>query len=118
MAVWALADLHLAFGDPVCLPPDGVYAAHVTWGGDALMAATERADAVVSLGTQPTFGGRVRVFEVHLLDRDDDLYGARMRVELVRRLRGQRRFTSVDALIAEMHRDVERTRAILARTAD
>jgi riboflavin kinase/FMN adenylyltransferase len=108
---------NLAFADPVCLPPDGVFAARATWGGDALLAPAESADAVVSLGTQPTFGGRVRVLETHLLDRDEDLYGARMRVALVRRLRGQRRFTSVDGLVAEMHRDVERSRGALARTS-
>ena len=101
---------NIAFGDPVCLPPDGVYVASVTWGGAALLDPNDVADAVVSLGTQPTFGGRVRLLEAHLLDRDDDLYGARMRVELVRRLRGQRRFDSMDALIKEMERDVRRAR--------
>lgn len=104
---------NIAFGDPVCLPPDGVYAAHAAWGGETLLAPAELVDAVVSLGTQPTFGGKVRMLEVHVLDRDEDLYGARMRVELVRRIRGQRRFTSVESLISAMQRDVERTREIL-----
>jgi riboflavin kinase/FMN adenylyltransferase len=107
------ANIH--FADPVALPPDGIYAAHATWGGEAILAPTERADAVVSLGTQPTFGGRVRLLEVHLLDRDEDLYGERLRVELCRRLRAQKRYDSADELIVQMGRDVERTRAVLAR---
>ena len=105
------ANLH--FPNPVALPPDGIFAARVSWGGDALLAPTEHADAVVSLGTQPTFGGRERLFEVHLLDRSVDLYGQRLRVELCRRLRGQQRYDSADDLITQMGRDVERARAVL-----
>ena len=105
---------NLAFGDPVSLPADGIYAARATWGGESTLSPTDGADAVVSLGTQPTFGGRVRLFEVHLLDRHVDVYGQRMRVELVRRIRGQKRYTSVDSLVAQMGRDVERARDMLA----
>lgn len=105
---------NLGFSDPVSLPPDGIYAARVTWGGDSLLQPTDGADAVVSLGTQPTFGGRVRLLEAHLLDRDEDLYGERMRVEFSGWIRGQERFDSVDGLIVQMHKDVERTRHILA----
>ena len=64
---------NLDFSQPVALPPDGIYAARATWGGEAVLEPRERADAVISLGTQPTFGGRVRLLEVHLLDREDDL---------------------------------------------
>ncbi len=105
---------NLSFSDPVCLPPDGIYAARVTWGGDRILDPTDRADAVVSLGTQPTFGGRVRLLEAHLLDRDDDLYGQRMRVEFSGLLRGQERYDSVAELIDQMGRDVDRTREVLA----
>lgn len=104
---------NLAFGDPVSLPQDGIFAARATWGGESLLAPRDGADAVVSLGTQPTFGGRVRLFEVHLLDRTEDVYGQRMRVELVRRIRGQKRFTSVRSLVVAMAKDVERARALL-----
>jgi riboflavin kinase/FMN adenylyltransferase len=104
---------NLAFADPVCLPPDGVYAARASWGGGALLSPGERAEAVVSLGTQPTFGGRVRILEAHLLDREEDLYGQRLRVELCRRLRPQRRFDSAEELVEEMARDVTRARAVL-----
>ncbi len=105
---------NLNFSDPVCLPPDGIYAARVTWGGKRVLEPTDRADAVVSLGTQPTFGGRVRLLEANLLDRDEDLYGERMRVEFRGWIRGQERYDSVDELIEQMGRDVERTRELLS----
>lgn len=104
---------NLDFGQPVALPPDGIYAVRASWGGPAVLDPLEMADAVVSLGTQPTFGGRVRLMEVHLLDRDDDLYGRRIRVQFCRFIRGQRRYDSADELIVQMGRDVTRAREIL-----
>lgn len=106
---------NLNFSDPVSLPPDGIYAARATWGGERVLDPRDGADAVISLGTQPTFGGRVRLLETHLLDRDEDLYGERMRVEFCEWIRGQQRYESVDELIEQMGRDVERTRQVLAR---
>jgi len=106
---------NLDFAQPVALPPDGIYAARVSWGGEEVLEPQERADAVVSLGTQPTFGGRVRLLEVHLLDRDADLYGVRMRVQFHTWVRGQRRYDSVDELVVQMGHDVERARQILGR---
>jgi riboflavin kinase/FMN adenylyltransferase len=52
--------------------------------------------------------------EVHLFDFDEDLYGQRLRVEFVRRQRGEQRFRSVDALVRQMDRDATRARRILA----
>jgi riboflavin kinase/FMN adenylyltransferase len=69
--------------------------------------------AVVSVGVRPTFGtGRAVLVEAYLLDRDEDLYGRTMRIEFIVRLRGERRFESVDALVEQMHHDVERTREV------
>ena len=107
---------NLSFSGPACLPPDGIFAARATWGGQAILSPLDRADAVISLGTQPTFGGRVRLFEVHLLDRDVDLYGQRLRVEFAGWLRGQRRYDSADELIAQMGRDVTHARETLAKS--
>ncbi len=104
---------NLDFGQPVALPPDGIYAARASWGGPAVLDPFEVADAVVSLGTQPTFGGRVRLMEVHLLGRDADLYGQRMRVQFCTWIRGQRRYDSVDELIAQMGQDVQRAQQVL-----
>jgi riboflavin kinase/FMN adenylyltransferase len=106
---------NLSFSGPACLPPDGIYAARATWGGEAILSPLDRADAVISLGTQPTFGGRVRLFEVHLLDRDLDLYGKRLRVEFAGWLRGQRRYDSADELIAQMGRDLAHARTVLLK---
>jgi riboflavin kinase/FMN adenylyltransferase len=104
---------NLAFETPVVLPPDGIYAVRVSWGGDPLQPV-RRADGVASLGVRPTFGHGSRVLEVFLLDFDEDLYDAHLRVEFVRRQRGERRFTSVERLVEQMQRDVLRARAILA----
>jgi riboflavin kinase/FMN adenylyltransferase len=109
---------NLSFSAPACLPPDGIYVARASWGGESILSPAHRADAVISLGTQPTFGGRVRLFEVHLLDRDVDLYGQRLRVAFAGWLRGQRRYDSADELVAQMGRDIEHARsALLKRSA-
>jgi riboflavin kinase/FMN adenylyltransferase len=69
--------------------------------------------AAVSVGVRPTFGtGRGVLVEAYLIDQDVDLYGQMLRIEFLKRLRGERRFDSVDALVEQMHRDVERTRAL------
>ena len=69
--------------------------------------------ACVSVGVRPTFGtGRGVLVEVYVLDFDGDLYGSTLRVEFTRRLRGERRFPSAEALVEQMHRDVEQTRRL------
>jgi riboflavin kinase/FMN adenylyltransferase len=70
---------------------------------------------VASLGVRPTFGaGGARVLEVHLFDIDQNLYGKRLRVEFVRRLRTEKRFSSAAALVRQMERDAARARTFLA----
>jgi riboflavin kinase/FMN adenylyltransferase len=105
---------NLAFAEPVALPPDGIYAVRVGWGGGDPLRPERRVSGVASLGVRPTFGPGDRVFEVHLLDVDEDLYGRRLRVEFVRRQRGERRFDSVAELVAQMALDVARARLLLA----
>jgi riboflavin kinase/FMN adenylyltransferase len=85
----------------------------VGWGGSAVLEPPRRADGVASLGVRPTFGVGARVLEVHLFDFDGDLYGQRMRVEFVRRQRGERRFDGAAELVRQMDRDSARARAIL-----
>ena len=70
---------------------------------------------MASLGVRPTFGIGARVLEVYLLDTDEDLYDRSLRVEFVRRQRGERRFTSITGLVEQMARDVLRARGILAK---
>jgi riboflavin kinase / FMN adenylyltransferase len=93
---------NLQIGGDIALPADGIYAGHFT-----------RADgtahpAAISVGRRPTFyepGTSPVLVEAYLLHFDGDLYGEPARVSFVSRLRGDRRFESVDALIAQMHRD-------------
>jgi riboflavin kinase/FMN adenylyltransferase len=83
-------------------PGHGVYA-----------ACADGSCAAVNVGVRPTFGtGRGVLIEAYLLDREVDLYGQKLGIEFLNRLRGERRFESIDALVAQMHRDVERTRQL------
>ena len=69
--------------------------------------------AAVSIGVRPTFvTGRGELIEAYVLDFAGDLYGSRMRLQFIERLRGERRFEDPDALIEQMHRDVALTREI------
>ncbi|RMH40393.1 MAG: bifunctional riboflavin kinase/FAD synthetase [Deltaproteobacteria bacterium] len=91
------------------LPPPGVYAVR------AVVLDDRRAfGGVANLGTRPTFReGDNLALEVHLFDFDGDLYGRRIRVAFVDRIRGERRFDGVDALVAQIRADADRARAIL-----
>jgi riboflavin kinase / FMN adenylyltransferase len=82
-------------------------------GHGVYVARADGACAAVNVGVRPTFGtGRAVLVEAYLLDRDVDLYGQVLRVEFLNRLRGERRFDSVEALVEQMRRDVERTREL------
>lgn len=70
-------------------------------------------DSVSSLGMRPTVDGSERLLEAHLFDYDGDLYGRRIEVEFVARLRDELRFDNLDALTAQMRRDAAEARAIL-----
>jgi riboflavin kinase / FMN adenylyltransferase len=71
--------------------------------------------AAVSIGVRPTFNtGRGELIEAYILDFDGDLYGSRLSIEFLERLRGERRFDTPEALVEQMHRDVARTREIAA----
>jgi riboflavin kinase/FMN adenylyltransferase len=66
--------------------------------------------AVVNVGVRPTFGDNDLAIEAYLLDFSHDLYGSRMRLHFVWRLRGERKFGSADELMAQIGRDVEAAR--------
>ena len=91
-------------------PARGVYAGQARV-GDSWFAAA------INVGVNPTFGGDPEVtpvkIEAYLLDFEGDLYGQTLRIEFHQRLRDEMRFTSVDALIAQMHKDVEATRELI-----
>ncbi|MGH2843278.1 MAG: bifunctional riboflavin kinase/FAD synthetase [Solirubrobacteraceae bacterium] len=94
--------------DPALVrPANGVYASRV---GEQL--------AAVNVGVRPTFDdGQGVLIEVFLLDFDGDLYGQTLTVEFIARLRSEQRFESLEALRAQIARDVQRTRELLASAA-
>jgi riboflavin kinase / FMN adenylyltransferase len=98
------------------VPADGVYAGRVVrldeWG--RTVPGPPLGPAAISVGTNPTFEVRQRRVEAYVLDFSGDLYGATVGIEFVERLRGMEKFDSVDALITQMHADVDRTRTIMA----
>ena len=71
--------------------------------------------AAVNVGVRPTFeSGRGVLIETHIIDHDEDLYGRPLRVAFVKRLRGEKRFDGVEALIAQIQRDIEEAREVCA----
>jgi riboflavin kinase/FMN adenylyltransferase len=71
--------------------------------------------AAINVGVRPTFQtGRGLLVEAYLLDFSGDLYGQTLRIAFLERLRGERRFDSVDELVAQMRRDVDQAREICA----
>lgn len=71
--------------------------------------------AVASLGTRPMVAGEYYLLEVHLLDFDADIYGKRLRVKFLHKLRGEASFASIDALIAQIFQDIDETRKFFAQ---
>lgn len=92
------------------LPPNGVYAAKAF--------VPEPYAAVVNLGVRPTFNGKSRLLEAHLLDFTGNLYERKISLELVDRLRGERRFPDPESLIAQIHKDGQRARDIIGQESD
>ncbi|MFC6468992.1 bifunctional riboflavin kinase/FAD synthetase [Gordonia humi] len=108
---------NIAPPEHAAIPGDGVYAAWFTVLGDKEgdgFRVGQRYPASVSVGTNPTFSGRNRTVEAYVLDLDADLYGQHVAVDFVSRLRGMESYDGVDALIAAIADDVERTRTILS----
>ncbi len=90
--------------DRLVTPGHGVYAAFANGH-----------PAAVNIGVRPTFeSGRGVLIEAYLIDHDEDLYGQNLRIAFVSRLRGERRFPSVEELVAQMHRDVDDAREACA----
>jgi riboflavin kinase/FMN adenylyltransferase len=98
------ANLRLA--DHQAVPAHGVY---------AVLAGVGSADhaGVANIGVRPTFDGVRLVVEVHLLEMDVDLYGDELRVDLVARIRDERRFEAIDALVTQIAADVAAAGRIL-----
>jgi riboflavin kinase/FMN adenylyltransferase len=107
---------NLNFDRFAAVPADGIYAGRAVF-LDRWWQADESAPlgaAAISVGTNPTFGGRQRRVEAHILDFEGDLYGWRVGIEFGQRLRGMIRFDDAAALVAQMKLDVEQAREILS----
>jgi len=92
----------------LAIPADGVYACFV-WVGSA------RHPAVTNIGVRPSFDGAERTVETHLLGFRDDLYQRELKVEFVERLRPEKRFESLDQLVAQIGADTEKARVLLSQ---
>jgi riboflavin kinase / FMN adenylyltransferase len=102
---------NLQLSDDIALPADGIYAGYFTRPDGTVHPAA------VSVGRRPTFyapGTASVLVEAYLLHFEGDLYGERSRVSFVRRLRDDRQFDSVDALIAQMGQDAAEAERVLA----
>lgn len=91
-------------------PVSGIFAVRVAGIGDGWR------DGVASIGTRPTVDGVGVLLEVHVFDFSGDLYGRRLEVELVEKLRDEERFENLDALVEQMNADAVAARAALAAT--
>ena len=96
----------LRLHDEQLVPAHGIYAVWTRIAGEGAWRM-----GAMSVGTRPTFGGGLRTLEVYVLDFDGDLYGDRLVVQLWRRLRDERTFSSEAELVEQIGRDVEETRA-------
>lgn len=89
-------------------PLGGIFAVRVRGIGP------EPVGGVASLGTRPTVGGREPLLETHVFDFNGDLYGRELEVEFISRIREERKFDGLDALVAQMDLDARAARDILA----
>ncbi len=99
---------NIQYAEQKILPANGVYAGRVWVDGGPYAAA-------INVGVRPQFHERAGapLVEAYLLDFDNDLYDQDVRVEFVERLRDEQKFASVDRLIEQMHKDVEKTRSLI-----
>jgi riboflavin kinase/FMN adenylyltransferase len=94
-------------GIDTLLPAPGVYAGRAWYAGGPCAAA-------VNIGPNPTFGEQAIKVEVHLIDRDESLYGEPLEVEFFARLRDVQPFASPEALVAQLREDVDKARQAAA----
>jgi riboflavin kinase/FMN adenylyltransferase len=97
---------NLDIGPEQALPADGVYASWVSIDGGTFPSLT-------NIGTNPTFGDNRRAVEVYIVDYESDLYGREIEIEFVERLRGEKRFDSIEELKKQITEDVKRGIALL-----
>ncbi|MEO8673376.1 MAG: riboflavin biosynthesis protein RibF [Tahibacter sp.] len=92
-------------------PVQGIFAVRVT-GADPFQAGVAL-PAVASLGVRPTVNGKEPLLEAHLFEFDGDLYGRRIEVEFVEKLRDEEKFADLDSMVRQIHHDAAQARRIL-----
>lgn len=99
---------NLSLWEHLVIPKTGVYACKA-------VVNSQEYGAVTNIGVRPTFksDSPSPTVEVHILDFDKDLYGNHVHLDFIDRLRGERRFSGVSALVEQIHRDIDITREIL-----
>ena len=90
----------------IMLPSNGIYATFAFINGSKFMSAT-------SIGTNPTFEGNTKTVETYILNFDKDIYGQPIKIEFIKRLRDEMKFSSVESLIAQMDVDIIKIEKIL-----
>lgn len=88
------------------IPADGVYAVHVQWNG-------QQYKAMLNIGQRPTVGGRQRTVEAHIFELDENLYNSELSVFLIKQIRTELKFDSLEELKMQLSRDKESAIAIL-----
>lgn len=106
---------NLRMPEKLVVPKNGIYATLVEVLDDQGNVLAGPYPAATNVGDNPTFANQYRRIESHLLDYNGDLYGRTLRVHFIKRLRDELRFESVDALVAQMQRDLQQAREILDR---
>lgn len=115
---------NLYFPDAQALPSDGVYAGdlrilptHKDPAGELVgdMPVEVHMPAAISVGTNPTFGDETRSVEAFVLDHEADLYGRKVTVGFIERIRGMEAYGDLDQLITAINRDVSETRRLVPR---
>lgn len=99
---------NIAVPTDISLPLDGIY-------GTVAWVAGNPMDSVTSIGVRPTFDGTRRTVETFIMDFAGDLYGTHLRIDLLERIREEKRFASVEDLIVQMRLDVLSARQILGK---
>ena len=90
-----------------CIPPDGVYATRVILADGAF-------GSITNIGMRPTFAEPERSIEAHIFDFNRDIYGQDVKLELIERIRPERKFKSAQALAAQIGADLKRAKEIIA----
>lgn len=97
--------------EPLCtdklIPAPGVYA---VW---AMLEDGKHRSAMMNIGTRPTFEGKQQTLEVNIFDFEGDIYGQKVTITFVARLREERRFDSPEALVAQLNEDKEQVKRII-----